>query len=62
MKGMSPGIALIVEDGDGEKIMVHVGPKWFLGDSIAIKRGDKLKITGCLGRDRRQGSLYGLQD
>ena len=46
MKGMSPGIALIVDDGDGEKITVHVGPKWFLGDSVAIKRGDKVKIRG----------------
>ena len=47
MKGMSPGIALIVDDGDGEEIMVHVGPKWFLGDSIGIKRGEKLKIRGA---------------
>lgn len=46
MKGMAPGIALIVDDGDGEKITVHVGPKWFLGGSVAIKRGDKLKIKG----------------
>jgi len=47
MKGMSPGIALIVEDGDGEKIEVHIGPKSYLGDSVAIKRGDKLKIRGA---------------
>ena len=46
MKGMSPGIALIADDGDGEEFMVHVGPKWFLGKSIGIKRGDKLKIRG----------------
>lgn len=46
MKGMSPAIALIVDDGDGEEIMVHVGPKWFLGDAIGINRGDKLKIRG----------------
>ena len=46
IKGMSPGIALVVDDGDGEKITVHVGPKWFLGNSVAIKRGDKLKIKG----------------
>mmetsp|Transcript_14750 Transcript_14750/g.7215 ORF Transcript_14750/g.7215 Transcript_14750/m.7215 type:complete len:157 (-) Transcript_14750:7-477(-) len=46
MKGMSPGIAIIVDDGDGEEIMVHVGPKWFLGDSIGIKKGEKLKIRG----------------
>jgi len=46
MKGMSPGIALVVEDHEGEKITVHVGPKWFLGDSVAIRKGEKLKIRG----------------
>ena len=46
MKGMSPAVALIADDGDGEEFMVHVGPKWFLGDSIGIKRGDKVKIRG----------------
>ena len=46
MKGMSPGIALIVDDGDGEEIMVHVAPKWFLGDSIGLKKGEELKIKG----------------
>ena len=47
MPGMSPAVALIVDDGDGEEIMVHVGPKWFLGDSIGIRRGDKVKIRGA---------------
>jgi hypothetical protein len=47
MNGMSPAVALIVDDGDGEEILVHVGPKWFLGDAIAVKRGDKLKIRGA---------------
>jgi len=46
MKGMSPGVALIVDDGEGEDIMVHVGPKWFLGDLIGIQRGEKVKIRG----------------
>lgn len=46
MKGMSPGVAVIIKDGDGEKVMVHVGPKWFLGDSIGIKRGEKIKVKG----------------
>ena len=46
LKGMSAGVALIVEDGDGEEIKVHVGPKWYLGDSTGISRGDKLKIRG----------------
>lgn len=46
MPGMSPAVALIVDDGDGEEIMVHVGPKWFIGDNIGIRRGDELKIRG----------------
>jgi len=46
MKGMSPGVAVIIKDGDGDKIMIHVGPKWFLGDSIGIKRGEKVKVKG----------------
>lgn len=47
MEGMAPGIGLILKDGDGEKVTVHVGPKWFLGDNIGLKRGDKVKIRGC---------------
>jgi len=47
MKGMSPGIALLVKDEDGDQITVHVGPKWFLGDSIGFKRGDLVKIRGA---------------
>ncbi len=46
MKGMAPGVAIILKDRDGEKIMVHVGPKWFLGDSIGLSRGDKVKVKG----------------
>lgn len=46
MEGMLPGVAAILKDGDGDKVMVHVGPKWFLGDSIGIKRGDKVKVKG----------------
>jgi len=46
MKGMSEGVAIILKDGDGDKITVHVGPKWFLGDSIGIKRGEKVKVKG----------------
>ncbi len=46
MRGMAPGIALIVRDREGEKITVHLGPKWFLGDAIGIRRGDKVKVKG----------------
>ena len=47
IKGMAPGIGLIVKDGDGDKVVVHIGPKWFLGDSVGIKRGEKVKIKGA---------------
>lgn len=46
MKGMAPGVGLIMKDGDGDKVVVHIGPKWFLGDSIGIKRGEKIKVKG----------------
>jgi hypothetical protein len=46
MKGMSEGVAIIIKDGDGDKVTVHVGPKWFLGDSIGVKRGEKVKVKG----------------
>ncbi len=47
MQGMAPGIGLILKDGDGDKVEIHIGPKWFLGDSIGIKRGEKIKIKGA---------------
>ena len=47
MKGMAPGVGLIMKDGDGDKVVVHIGPKWFLGDAIGVKRGDKIKVRGA---------------
>ena len=46
MKGMAPGIGLIMKDGDGDKVVVHIGTKWFLGDSIGNKRGERGKVKG----------------
>ena len=46
MKGMAPGVGLIMKDGDGDKVVVHIGPKWFLGDSIGVKRGERIKVKG----------------
>ena len=46
MEGMAPAVALIADEGDGEEFMIHVGPKWFLGDAIGLKRGDRIKIRG----------------
>jgi hypothetical protein len=46
IKGMAPGVGLIMKDGDGDKVVVHIGPKSFLGDSIGIKRGERIKVKG----------------
>ena len=46
MKGMAPGVGLIMKDGEGDKVVVHIGPKWFLGDAIGVKRGQKIKVKG----------------
>lgn len=47
LPGMSPGVALMVKDGEGDIIPVHLGPRWFVDPkSIGIKRGDKVKVKG----------------
>lgn len=43
--GMSPCVALIVRDSGNEEVMVHLGPKWFIG-TVGIKKGYKVKIKG----------------
>lgn len=47
MEGMDPGIGLILKDGDGEKVTVHIGPKAFLGSNFGLRRGDRVKIRGA---------------
>lgn len=48
MEGMSPGVALVVEDKDGTKALVHLGPRWFIDPkTMGIQVGDTVKITGC---------------
>ncbi|MEE4357150.1 MAG: hypothetical protein V2I97_11830 [Desulfococcaceae bacterium] len=47
MTGMSPGTGLIVRDQDGDKISVHLGPRWFVEPgSTGIRKGDAVKIKG----------------
>ncbi len=47
MPGMSPGVALMVRDGEGDVIPVHLGPRWFVDPkSIGIKVGDRVKVKG----------------
>ncbi|SFN03418.1 hypothetical protein [Thermodesulforhabdus norvegica] len=47
MPGMSPGVALVVRDRDGEEVTVHVGPRWFIDPAtMGIHRGDQVKVYG----------------
>lgn len=47
LPGMSPGVALMVQDEEGDIIPVHLGPHWFVDPkSIGIKKGDKVKVKG----------------
>ncbi len=48
MEGMSPGVALIVKDVDGDRVTVHIGPKWFVdSDGMGLRKGDRVKIKGA---------------
>ncbi len=50
MPGMSPGVALLVSEGNApgsETIVVHICPSWFMKpSSIGLKPGDRVKIRG----------------
>lgn len=48
LPGMSPGVALMVKEGDdGDEIMVHLCPTWYKkADRIGIRKGDKISIRG----------------
>lgn len=47
MPGMSPGVALAVTDSEGEKVMVHLAPKWYeTAHPSGLREGDKVKIKG----------------
>jgi hypothetical protein len=46
--GMSPGVALLVKDPDGDLVTVHLGPRWFIDPAaIGIRKDDKVKIKGA---------------
>jgi hypothetical protein len=48
LPGMTPGLALIVRDKEGETVTVHLGPKSFVNPSkLGIRKGDKVSIRGC---------------
>ena len=42
---MSPGVALTVRERGNENVMVHLGPKWFIG-KVGIRKGDRIKVKG----------------
>ena len=47
LPGMAPGTALIVDEGDGNKVVVHIGPESFSPKrTLGFKRGDWVKIKG----------------
>jgi hypothetical protein len=46
LPGMSPGVALLVrEKGGNDVITVHLGPKWFIGQT-GVKKGETVKVKG----------------
>jgi hypothetical protein len=46
--GMSPGVALLVKDPDGDVVTVHLGPRWFIDPAATgIRKDDKVKIKGA---------------
>jgi hypothetical protein len=48
LEGMSPGVALIVKDVDGDRVTVHIGPRWFVDpEGMGVRKGDQVKIKGA---------------
>lgn len=46
--GMSPGTGMILISRDNEKVMVHLGPKWFVDLLVlGFKPGDRVKVKGA---------------
>ena len=47
LKGMSPGVGVVVRDRDGEDILVHLCPIAYRAESeIGVKKGDRVKLKG----------------
>jgi hypothetical protein len=48
LKGMSPGVALLVKDGDSDDVItVHLGPSPFVNpNSISLRKGEKVNVKG----------------
>jgi len=47
MKGMAPGTAFILDEGSGDKVVVHVCPESYAtGRETGLRRGDWVKVKG----------------
>jgi len=47
MPGMSPGVALVLDESENEQTLVHICPVWYMDQkSLGLRKGDKLKIKG----------------
>ncbi len=47
MKGMAPGTAFLLDEGEDEKTLVHLCPEAYArSDEVGFKRGDKVKVKG----------------
>lgn len=45
--GMSPGVAILVKDPDGDVVTVHLGPRWFIDPAATgIRKDDRVKVKG----------------
>jgi hypothetical protein len=48
MPGMSPGVGIVMDEGDGETFLVHLCPTWYKDvNSTGLKRGEKVKVRGA---------------
>ena len=47
LKGMAPGTAFILDEGGGDKVVVHVCPEAYAtGRETGLRRGDWVKVKG----------------
>ncbi len=48
MKGMAPGTAIIIDEGGGDKLLVHLGPESFISArESGLRTGEWVKISGA---------------
>lgn len=47
LKGMQPGIALLVQESGEDTTLVHLCPLWYAdANAIGIRKGDRVKVKG----------------